>query len=250
MTLTPVGDSGRGSILGASVVYPNTQAATDTVVKPTATGFQLDAALRSVSSLQRLVYRVGAPRGFKLVLDRGSGAVRVPRGHSTLATIVAPSAVDAAGISVPARMSVVGHTVVVSVAHRSGSYLYPIEVDPELNENQLAKTSSEKRSNWKFESTNETKFGHKEVYEGSGKERLETTGTAQYGTGDLPSGITQPKAIQNLRVKTKTSAKNKGAKIESVLEFQTGTTRENQKRQASPAQPSTPSQTNQSQVSN
>lgn len=235
VTLTPVGSNGRplggaGSAVHASVVYANTQAATDTVIKPTATGFQIDAVLRSSASPQRLYYRVGALVGSKLVLDRSSGAVGVVRGGTTLAKIMPPGAVDAAETQVPASMSVVGHTVVVSVAHRAGSYLYPIDVDPEVNDSQLAETTAKKRSNWGFKSSNETRFGHKMIYEGAGKERLETTGTAQYVSTEFGYWAYETKGNSKIyELKTKTSAKNKGAKIESFLEFQAGATHENKK---------------------
>jgi YD repeat-containing protein len=236
VTLTPVGVGGRplggmGSVVhGASVVYANTQGATDTVVKPTTTGFQIDAVLRSVSSPQRLYYRVGAPAGSRLVLDRRSGAVRVVRGGATLAAILPPGAVDAAETSVPTSMSVAGHTVVVSVAHRAGSYLYPIDVDPEVNDSQLAETTSKKRSNWEFKSTNEARFGHKMVYEGAGKERLETSGIAQYVSSEFAYWAYETKGNSKIyELKTKTSAKNKGAKVESFLEFQAAGTHENKK---------------------
>jgi streptogramin lyase len=235
VSLTPVTAGGHalrgsGALVNASVVYANALPATDALVKPTATGFQLDAALRSLASPQRLYYSVGVPMGSKLLSDRGSGAVRVVRGHSTLATISAPSATDAAGTPVPARMSVVDHTILVSVAHRSGSYLYPIEVDPEVNDSQLAETTGKKRSNWEFKSSNEARFAHKAIYEGAGKERLETSGVAEYAASEFAYWAYETNGNSKIyELKTKTSAKNKGNKIESFLEYQTGATRENKK---------------------
>ncbi len=236
VSLTPVDPRGHGftgvhgGVVGASVVYPNTQTSTDTVVKPTSTGFQLDAVLRSADSPQKLYFRVGAPAGSKLAQDATSGVARVVLNGATLATILPPAAEDAAGTAVPSSMSVVGHTVVVSVEHRAGSYLYPVYVDPEINDSQLVETTGGKRSNWRFESSNEAKFGHKAVYEGPGKEHLETTGIAEYKAAEVAYWFYETNGNSKIyEWKTKTAAKNKLAKIESILQFQTGTTGENQK---------------------
>jgi streptogramin lyase len=227
LTVTPVDSRGRpltgsrGSVEGASVVYANTQQATDTFVKPTPSGFELDAVLRSAGSPQQILFKIGAPGGVKLTQVPGSGIVRVRLHGATLATILPPGAEDAAGTNVPASMSVAGHSIVVSVAHRAGSYLYPIDVDPEVNDSQLATTSGGKRSNWVFKSSNETKFGHSAVYEGAGKERLETTGIAEYKATEFAYWAYETKGNSKIyELKTKTSAKNKSAKIESFLEFQ------------------------------
>jgi streptogramin lyase len=226
VSLTPVNRRGhgfkgaRGGVVGSSVVYPNTQPATDTVVKPTPTGFQIDVALRSTRSPRQLFFNVHAPAGFTLGQDRRSRVVRVMRHGAKLATILPPGAIDAAGTSVPASMRVAGRRIVVTVEHRSGSYLYPIEVDPEINDNQLAETSGGKRSNWAFGTSSESKFGHKAVYEGSGKEHLETTGIAEYKASEFAYWAYETKGNSKLyELKTKTSAKNKLAKIESFLEF-------------------------------
>jgi hypothetical protein len=169
VTVTLVGAGGKGlagspgSVNGASVVYANTQPATDTVVKPTPTGFQLDAVLRSVTSPQQLLFKVRAPAGAKLTQDHVSGVVRVLLNGATLATILPPGANDAAGTTVPASMSIAGDAIAVNVAHRAGSYLYPIDVDPEINDSQLAETSGAKRANWQSASSNESRFAHKAV---------------------------------------------------------------------------------------
>src|ERR1700728_5023813 len=56
VSLTPIDGKGEalrgseGSVDGASVLYANTQADTDTLVKPTSLGFELSAILRSEAS--------------------------------------------------------------------------------------------------------------------------------------------------------------------------------------------------------
>lgn len=233
VTLIPVDPqgralSGRGVIDHSSVVYANTQQASDTVVKPTPTGFQIDDMLRSFDSPQRLLFRVDAPSGATLVKDPTSESVRVSVGGATLATILPPAATDSAGTPVPASMSTAGTTVTVDVPHQASSYLYPIDVDPEINDSQLAETSGGKHTNWEFKSSNEARFGHKAIYEGPGKEHLETTGTAEYGATEFAYWAYETKGNSKIyELKAKTSAKNKGAKIESFLQFQSSAGTEN-----------------------
>ncbi len=233
VSLIPVDGQGRplsasGSVEGVSVVYANTQPASDTVVKPTATGFQLDGLLRSSASPEQLFFKVSGPAGTSLTQDARSGAVLVKAAGSTLATVLPPGASDAVGTTVPASMSVSGDTLVVDVPHRSASFQYPIEVDPEVNDSQLAITSTGKPSNWVFKSTNEARFGHKALYEGPGKERLETTGTAEYAATEFAYWGYETKGNSKIyELKTKTSAKNTGAKLESFLQFTSAAGNEN-----------------------
>jgi streptogramin lyase len=242
VSLVPV-DS-RGSVLGhpggvltgASVLYGDTEHTKagvrdmDTLVKPSMFGFMLETSLRSRRSPEDLFFRVGMPAGARLVEDQRSGAARVVLRGATLAAILPPGAHDATGMIVPASMSVTGNMIKISAAHRSGSYLYPIVVDPEVNDSQLATTSGSKRSNWEFLSSNETEFGHSAVYEGPGKERLETTGIKEYLGADYAYWAYQTKGNSKIyEVKTKTSGKNKSAKIESFLQFQAGGVNENKK---------------------
>ncbi len=154
VSLTPVDASGsplegRGSIDGSTVFYENTQTDTDTVVKPTTYGFDAISMLRSAQSPQQLMYRVGLPAGASLE-QASSGVVDVVKEGTTIASVVPPSAEDAAGSVVPVSMSVLGDTLRVSVDHVSGSYLYPIAVDPEFNETTDSTVSLR---TWPFEGT-------------------------------------------------------------------------------------------------
>jgi streptogramin lyase len=226
VSLTPVDSQGRalsgqGVVDRSSVIYPNTQPATDTLAKPTPTGFQVDDMLRSVGSPQQLYFNVGAPSNATLTQDPRTGVVHVQEGNTALATVPKPGAADAAGTTVPASMKIAGHTIVVTVAHTAGSYLYPIEVDPEVNDNQLATTGTGKATNWEFRTSNASRFSGKAVYEGAGKEHLETKGVAEYGATEWAYWGYETKGNSKIyELKAKTSAKNKSAKIESFLEFE------------------------------
>ncbi len=140
VSLIPVDSQGaslvgaEGESNGVTVDYANTQTDTDTILKPSNTGLDASALLRSVNSPQQLYYRVDLAPGVSLAqAASGSGALWVVQGGATVGEILPPQATDAAGTSVPATMMLSGDTLIVTVNHRSGSYEYPISVDPELN---------------------------------------------------------------------------------------------------------------------
>jgi YD repeat-containing protein len=207
LSLTPVNGSGTplagagGAVDGATVLYANTQTDTDTVVKPTTLGFEVDTLLRSTRSPQRLSFRVGMPGGARLVHAKGgSGAVDVVKEGVTIAAIPAPAARDAAGTPVPVSMNVSGNTLTLTVDHRAGSYLYPVAVDPELEFNTKTDSTLSTKT-WEFASATggfvkmkeKVGFEHSgayvygqrgEVYyRTNGDSRIyEVNGTAEFGT--------------------------------------------------------------------
>ena len=81
VSLTPVDGSGsplggsQGAVVGASVLYANTQTDTDLVAKPTTYGFATDTLLRSVKSPQQLYFRVGVPEDASVVQAKGGSGV-------------------------------------------------------------------------------------------------------------------------------------------------------------------------------
>jgi YD repeat-containing protein len=146
-----------GSLDGASVFYANTQADSDTLVKPLADGFEIDAVLRSIDSPSHLYFRVGMPAGARLVGD-GASSVRVVRGGATIATVAAPFASDSAGQSVPLTVSVRGGVLDVGVKGDGAERQYPIVVDPYfVEDNQLTGANGVAHpTRWKFCSTGDT----------------------------------------------------------------------------------------------
>ena len=140
LSVTPVDAQGAplpgaaSTIDGSSVFVANTLPDSDTVLKPSTFGLALDTLLRSPDSPQQLSFRVGVPAGARLVEDdHVPGVVRVVKEGKTIATMPSPFAHDAAGANVPVSVHVSGDVVTLTVAHRSGDYLYPIMVDPEFN---------------------------------------------------------------------------------------------------------------------
>ncbi len=138
VSLTPVEASGsslagtEGSVDGASVIYANTEADTDTVAKPTERGFEVSSILRSIDSPERLYYRVGLPSGASLNQRQLRGPVEIISDGVPIAMVMPPSAVDASGAPVPLAMKVKGTLLELEVKDDSNEYQYPIEVDPEV----------------------------------------------------------------------------------------------------------------------
>jgi RHS repeat-associated protein len=141
VSLTPVDAAGvslegpEGGVDGASVFYAS-DALTDVsaLVKPVTLGFSLDTLLFSVDSPERLYFKVGMPAGAQLVEEASGGPVQVIDGGSVLASIAPPTASDASGQLVPVSMSISGDLLAVTVDDVSGSYEYPIEVDPTVTD--------------------------------------------------------------------------------------------------------------------
>jgi hypothetical protein len=155
VSLTPASTHGAslggstGRLDGSTVLYANTQRDTDTLVKPTTGGFEIDAVLRSEASPGTLYFRVGMPTGARLFQKPGSSVAQVVKDGRTIASILTPRAQDAAGTPVSISVKVAGSLLTVTVADTSAEYQYPIEVDPDVFDEQL--TNVGKPTNWRFE---------------------------------------------------------------------------------------------------
>jgi RHS repeat-associated protein len=163
-------ESDSGVPDGDSVLYANTQASTDTLIKPLSAGLEADTILRSANSPQQFWFRVSAPQDANLkLMQSASGTIDIDEDGSHVATVLPPSAEDAAGTAVPVSMSLSGNLVRVSVPHRSGSYLYPLIVDPTVVDTQFYE------SHWQYESKGGTLWGYDEP-------------TGLVDTGEMSSG--------------------------------------------------------------
>ncbi len=176
VSVTPVDSSGtplegsRGALDGVSVIYANTQTDTDTLVKPTAMGFKIDALLRSVDSPSELHFKIEVPQGGRLSQDTHAGLLRIVREGRTIGVVPRPAAQDAAGTLVPVSMSVSGDLLTVSVAHGSSDLQYPVEVDPEYqNVWDTYLTGYGHTTNWLFCTSYSSECKHEEgVYRSKG----------------------------------------------------------------------------------
>jgi RHS repeat-associated protein len=162
VSLTPMGGSGtpvagaEGRVAGASVVYASTLADADTLIKPAALGFEADTLLRSVRSPERIAYRVGMPSSARLVQDATTRVVRVVDRGETVATVLPPSATDAAGTPVPVSMSASGDVLTLHVKHSDGKYRYPILVDPYIGVHGIGLNGES--TNWVFLTNNKNRW--------------------------------------------------------------------------------------------
>jgi RHS repeat-associated protein len=131
LSIAPVqSDAGSAGVLdGGGVLYANTQTDADTLLKPAAQGVAVDGVLRSAASPEQLQFVVSGPGRVRLS-QRRSGPVSVSLDGDDVATVLPPSAQDAAGTDVPVTMRVSGNRLLLDIAHRSGDFQYPIEVDP------------------------------------------------------------------------------------------------------------------------
>ncbi len=233
VSLTPVEGSsgspleGSGEIVGATVLYANTQTDMASVIKPMTAGFAADTLLLSEASPQQIYFRVGMPEGASLVQTKdGSGDVEVVKEGATIATVLPPGAQDAAGTAVPVSMSVSGDTLVLSVADHAAEYQYPVEVDPEVTgkDVQLTKEGS-KRSNWEFytgkgNGKNEPSTNFASSEEGG---ILKTYGVHEYKEGEEAFWVYQTRGVSKIyQFKGETEASNKEDHIESIVELQYG----------------------------
>ncbi|HEY4811466.1 MAG TPA: SMP-30/gluconolactonase/LRE family protein [Solirubrobacteraceae bacterium] len=179
VSLTPVTKAGvplagsDGQSNGATVFFSNTGQDSDTILKPSPRGLAVNTLVRSIASPERFYFRIGLPAGAHLVKGaQGTGGARVVKEGSTIGIIPAPEAMDAAGTAVPVSMGVSTDTLVVSVNHRSGSYRYPIVVDPEY----VALTEGLVAGNWHFYQAG--------GYSTEVARSLVMTHTGSFGTGD------------------------------------------------------------------
>ncbi len=230
VAVTPVGSNGaplggsQGAQDGQSVLFANTQVDTDTLVKPATSGFAIDAVLRSPASPQQFYYRLSLPQGARLMQEGASGGARVVKGATTLAQVTMPFAEDAAGTEVPVRMSVSGETLVVGVAHRAGSYQYPIEVDPEVKgEDSQLTVNGSKHSNWEFYTSNGKKEHSANFASSEAGGVLKTYGVHEYKEKEVAFWVYQTRGVSKIyEFEGETEASNKEDRIESIVELQYG----------------------------
>jgi hypothetical protein len=184
VSLTPVDAQGvalsgvEGKLDGAAVLYSNAATDTDVAVKPTTLGFEVDTLLRSVESPRRLFFRVGMPEGASLVrASDESGALNVVSEGATVVTVLPVQARDAEGREIPVSTSISGDLLTLTIEAQSGSYAWPVEVDPTVTDSQMLEAQEPwAHSNWVADTSN-GKLGPFCPYEEpTAKELIDTTG--------------------------------------------------------------------------
>jgi hypothetical protein len=142
---------------GDKVFYHEATTDTDLLEAPTMEGGEIFAQLRSIDAPERLHFRVDLPQGAELGAVNGDG-LDVLRAGQPLARIGTPSAVDAAGQSITTSLEKVGpDSFDLVTEHRSADALYPILVDPLVedyfNNSWAWHGNSEFASSWSTQTT-------------------------------------------------------------------------------------------------
>jgi hypothetical protein len=124
------GDGGAASRWEDSIFYAGIDADTDVIVKPIPTGLELFHQLRSPDAPEQLRVELDVPDDVRL--SKQEDRIMITRGQETLGRIAPVAAVDAAGTTVPATMTLDGARLLLSVPHREQDFEYPILVDPAI----------------------------------------------------------------------------------------------------------------------
>jgi hypothetical protein len=152
--LTPLGATGvsprrvRGRLF-----YANAYRDADILISPTTVGAEVFTELRSVASPTQQSFALTLPRGAVAAVAADGHGVDVTRDGTRVASIPTPVAWDADGQVVPTSYRLAGRSLVISTAHRHGSFRYPITVDPyaiEDNDFRSANTGDASFIGWNY----------------------------------------------------------------------------------------------------
>jgi hypothetical protein len=132
-------------IVGGKLIYANAAEDSDLVLASTPTGVQVYWQARSIESPTSFDLEFSLPDGDSLEPD-GTGA-KIVRGDELLYEIAPPHASDAQGADVPSSYSINGNTLTAELDHRSGSYAYPVVLDPTVD-NYWTTTANPNGGGW------------------------------------------------------------------------------------------------------
>jgi sugar lactone lactonase YvrE len=110
-----------------TALYPNIAADSDLVAAPTPTGVEILTTMRSPEAPRSQTFQLQLPAGAEL-RERSNGAIAVLAGEEIL-LVQEPTAMDAAGTSVPVKLTLSGDAVTVT-AEPGSSTQWPVLVDP------------------------------------------------------------------------------------------------------------------------
>lgn len=123
--------NGGYSFIGGLAVLPHSFPSTDTIVTTDGpSGFETYYLLEDPAAPETFESHVDVPDGYMLEQTSSDEARVVDSEGMVLMQVEAPWAVDASGKQVPLTLSVAGSAVLLHVAHRTGSFTYPILADP------------------------------------------------------------------------------------------------------------------------
>lgn len=143
VAFAPASSTAAGEQQGGTVFYPNiggVSSDTDVVANAVPDGAEVTYLLRSARSPQTQTLAFSLPQGWSLApssVNSSDVAILSPDG-STEAVVMAPIATDAQGQNVPVSYTVHGgDTLQLTIRDQGGSYAFPIQVDPTINEGSV-----------------------------------------------------------------------------------------------------------------
>jgi NHL repeat len=113
----------------STAFYPNIAPDSDLTVAPTPLGVETSTQLRSEDAPRDQTFDLILPDGASLKEAKGGGAEVVSQAGKPLIVVAPPTAVDAAGESVPVYLETIGDSVLVKAIPDKDA-VYPILVDP------------------------------------------------------------------------------------------------------------------------
>lgn len=119
-----------------AVIYPETAEDTDTILAAHPRGLETFVQLRSPASPEVVTLDLALPANAVADQVDGSGAVRITKDGQPLAFVPPAFAQDATGRSVAVETSLVGGEISMAVSHRGGDIVYPILVDPLIQQSR------------------------------------------------------------------------------------------------------------------
>ena len=133
-------------------------ASTDLLLIPHPAGLELLLQVRAAASPERYELAFDLPAGARLEQD-AQGFVRVVDGLDVLTTISPPAAWDADQEPVPVSYEIQGSTLVVEVVHHGRDLLYPVLVDPVIEDQNWRDSPSTDHNGWRLQG-GKGSFGH------------------------------------------------------------------------------------------
>lgn len=131
---------------GESAFYPNIEPETDLIVSPTPTGFQTFTQLRTPTAPRVEEYKLSVPADDS-VIEPPTGGAEILEGSEAIAMVRPPTAVDAAGKTIPTSTAVEGDVLTVTVKPSSDA-TFPILVDPIIDDYPFHSLGEKEPHNW------------------------------------------------------------------------------------------------------
>jgi hypothetical protein len=149
-TVAPAGDQVQGVRAANEVFFADVARDTDAWFGPTATGGRVAYQLRSADSPEDLRLNVrGTGLTLRVTGEAGSQGVEILRAGERVGSVSPPLAFDADQQQVDVAMRAEGDEIVIDVPHRSEDVLYPIAVDPVMENQDSWKYGNANRAGWR-----------------------------------------------------------------------------------------------------